>query len=282
MITRSSDKSRLSDSFKKNTGSSTASLNNITIRPQAQTGAMPRVLRSPIATQSEEGGMDDQGAIGGQSPEAFQDLIDMNQQNSGFGLQQGEPVERAPRRSSLNPNVEPFINPSSNAPLITRSNVANIGPLNSFESITAIMEQAMRNTQEEFRRELVSIKESIAQMGISQMPSRPRELFPNIPASVPRNNESSFDRRTGSQEHSRNNVNDRALPRQEPFMTTLKLKSGRYIMTVQVQSQIFCSKLRPCVGVQDVQMTICYPIFISFWRAAPRNGIGSLLRRTPT
>ncbi|KAI8119916.1 hypothetical protein CVS40_8757 [Lucilia cuprina] len=67
--------------------------------------------------------------------------------------------------SNINPNYDNLSSSSHNAPLVLNTEIP--GPSTSFDSLIALMLQTMKNTQEEFRKELSTIRQSIAQISVA-------------------------------------------------------------------------------------------------------------------
>ncbi|XP_046811038.1 uncharacterized protein DDB_G0292186-like [Lucilia cuprina] len=76
---------------------------------------------------------------------------------------------------AMNTAYDQFSNPGNGAPLVPNTN-NDATSLSSFDSLIALIQQTMRNTQEEFRKELTSIRASITSSNMN----RPPELLPNF------------------------------------------------------------------------------------------------------
>lgn len=183
MNTRNSARGLKNSSINRGRGSS-ASRNNISI--DLQSSPKPKVVHSPVRRPSIPHLERAQSSTSLTSANIFQDTVAMDNQHSLSQHHLVQASEEIPSRSSLNPNVDPFVQsyvPSNSNPLVPNTNTVNSNNASSFDSLFASMEQTMRNTQEEFRKELTSIRESISRIGSAPTvaSSRPPESFHGFP-----------------------------------------------------------------------------------------------------
>lgn len=184
MNTRNSSRGARNNSFTGTRGSSTFG-NNISIDLQDSSGAKTKVVHSP-APRTQVNRAQSSGNLSSSS--LFQDIVVTDNQNSASQPQLVAAPEEIPSRSSLNPNVDPLVHAStssSGAPRAPNTDYANPNSTNSFDSLVALMQQTIWTTQEEFRRELTSIRESISQIGNAPTTSsnRPPEMLHNFTSS---------------------------------------------------------------------------------------------------
>ena len=112
----------------------------------------------------------------------FQDIQIMDNQELSANAQAFVPSNESisvtgPSRVMNEPSMNP-INTYANNNMNTTTNTP-------FDSLIALMEQSMRNTREEFRKELSSIRDSISQIGSANQSNtfRPSEIVNNFPNS---------------------------------------------------------------------------------------------------
>ncbi|KAI8114969.1 hypothetical protein CVS40_12746 [Lucilia cuprina] len=178
METRNSSRGNRNSSSGQGRGSS-ATRNNVSAELQSSTSSpKPRVVHSPANRQPPTQQIHrPQSSNSLPSSTLFQDIQLLSNQNSA-----SEPhvniscSERAPVEPTMNPVNEQFSLPSNNAPLVLNNSAS------SLDSLIALMQQTMRNTQEEFRKELTSIRASIAQIGSvpTSNVNRQPEFFTNF------------------------------------------------------------------------------------------------------
>ena len=219
MNTRQSARGNLNNSSIRGRRSSSASRNNISIELQgAVSKTRTKVVHSPATNTSDEN-----------RP------IERTQSTNGLNLPSSAPRPTVEPQSSgslptslLVPDIEimdnqelpaqarifvpisggvsatgsnPVPNPqheqtsSHNITMLVIPNNDNMNSNTSFDSLIALMEQTMRNTREEFRRELSSIRDSISQIGsVNQSTtSRPnfQQNFPSYTTPISNSNRSS-------------------------------------------------------------------------------------------
>lgn len=186
MNTRSSSRGSKSNSFSRPRGSS-ATRGNIPVDLQSTCDPKPKVVHSPKIVHSPTAiprVSRTQSSNSLNSAALFQDISVMDNQNSVSQPHLVETSEERFSRSSLNPNVNPYVFPSTSttAPLVPNTTSTNSTNTPSFDSLVAFMEQTIRNTQDEFRRELSVIRESISHIGITSNDTQDRhpELAPHV------------------------------------------------------------------------------------------------------
>ncbi|XP_046803807.1 uncharacterized protein LOC124419231 [Lucilia cuprina] len=242
MNTRNSSRGSKNSSFSRTRGLS-ASRNNISIELQDSTGAKPKVVHSPTNRSQVNRA---QSSSNLSSASLFQDIVVMDNQSSTSQPQLVATSGEIPPRSSLNPNVDPFMHtsvPNSNAAVLPNTNYVNPNASNSFDSLLALMQQTMRTTQEEFRRELTSIRESISQIGSAPTSSsnRPPEMFHNFTTSQTPNSN-----RLSDQSRISENVNVKL----EKWKISTRFKKRKYFRKLSESTVISGSDDRPFAKVK--------------------------------
>ncbi|KAI8119349.1 hypothetical protein CVS40_9139 [Lucilia cuprina] len=181
METRNSSKGSRNSSFGKGRGSST-SHNIATDFQSSSSSPKPKVVHSPANRPIPQQTQRPQSSSSLPSSSLFQDIQIVSDQHltsqPQVNISGSEGIAFNP---SMNPAYDQFSNPANNAPLVPNANT-NAASSSSFDSLIALMQQTMRNTQEEFRKELTSIRASIAQIGSipSSSINRPPELLTNF------------------------------------------------------------------------------------------------------
>lgn len=196
MNTRNSSRGNLNKSGIRGRGSSSTSRNNISIELQgACPKTRPKVVHSPSANSSNkshpiEG---NQSAFtsaprpAGETQSSlpisthFGDLKIMDNQGLSAQAQNFAPISdtvSATETDHIQKNqYEQSAGHDNNAPVISNEDNMNSNTNTPFDSLIALMEQTMRNTREEFGRELSSIKDIISQIGGVSQPTTARPNF---------------------------------------------------------------------------------------------------------
>ncbi|KAI8126494.1 hypothetical protein CVS40_3303 [Lucilia cuprina] len=198
MNTRQSARGNLNISGIRGRRSSSASRNNISIELQ---GAIPKsrskVVHSPtgnknnplersqssnslnLSTSAPKPTAEPQSSGSLPSSSLFQDIEIMDNQELSAQAQIFVPisgrVSATGTNSMPNPQYEQSANQNINVPVVPNND--NMNSNTPFDSLIALMEQTMRNTREEFRRELSSIKDIISQIGSVNQPTTSRPNF---------------------------------------------------------------------------------------------------------
>lgn len=138
----------------------------------------------------------------------FHDIEIMENQDLSVHAQVFVPLsgrcEASGPNTLTNPQFEPPVL-QTNVPLASNTNV-NQGDSSSLDSLITLMEQSMRNTREEFRKELSSIRDSISRIGISNQPNtfKPQDFLNNHnPSDIP---PPSGNRSSNTQVNTENNI----------------------------------------------------------------------------
>ncbi|GBP06340.1 Transposon Tf2-6 polyprotein [Eumeta japonica] len=214
MNTRNSVKRGKGSSFSRGRSSS-SSRNNISIELTENTSSRARVLHSPLNrasfTQSARTDLPTEEPLVGASSD---DPVDKSHsvlgiENSSFhnaglldfgnfdlGVDQDPTSQHNINLYSAQPSaLNRTMNPSQNSNMASGSNTAqlahnsehqNVNMASSLDTLFALIEQTMKNTQEEFRRELSSVKQSIAQMNITPGFSNQNVPFRGAPEATSR------------------------------------------------------------------------------------------------
>ncbi|KAI8118509.1 hypothetical protein CVS40_9864 [Lucilia cuprina] len=172
MNTRSSRGLHNSSFVRGSRRSLSASRNNISIDLQDSTSnPKPRVVHSPVRST-------------GTKPKV-QTPQNSKSTSTNQNIQHTQVMDTNNLNSSQNANMV-----QSDYPSVSNNNSQQTSnPINSeanrdtpMDSLIALMEQTMKNTREEFRRELISIRESISQIGNTNtsIPFRPPDLSNNF------------------------------------------------------------------------------------------------------
>lgn len=175
MDTRNTSRSNRNNSVGKGRGSS-ATRNNISIGLQSSTSSpKPKVVHSPaIRPVGPQQVHRTNSSNSLPSSALFQDIQIMSNQNSNPQPQVNiSGCEARAFNPTMNNTYEQISVPNNTAPNLNFNSTTS----SPFDSLIALMQQTMRNTQEEFRRELTSIRASIAQIGTVPLPNtlRPTE-----------------------------------------------------------------------------------------------------------